>query len=76
MIINDIVKERLNNFEVEIVFVVKSLIWYFLLSLILFFLVIKNILEILYVKFLIKVLFLLKLWIINVVNYDESLFKM
>lgn len=76
MEINDIVKERLNNSEVEIVLAAKSLIRYFLLSLILLFPVIKNTLETLHVKSSIKALFLLKLWTINAANYDESPFKM
>ena len=50
MTINDTVKERLNNPEVEIVLAAKSLIRYFLLSLILLFPVIKNTLETLHVK--------------------------
>ena len=61
MTINDIVKGRLNNSEVEIVLAAKSLIRYFLLSLILLFPVIKNTLETLHVKPSIKALFLLKI---------------
>lgn len=76
MTINDTVKERLNNPEVEIVLAAKSLIRYFLLSLILLFPVIKNTLETLHVKSSIKALFLLKLWTINAANYDESPFTM
>lgn len=76
MTINDIVKGRLNNSEVEIVLAAKSLIRYFLLSLIPLFPVIKNTLETLDVKSSIKALFLLKLWTINAANYDESLFMM
>ena len=76
MTINDIVKERLNNSEVEIVLAAKSLIRYFLLSLILLFPVIKNTLETLHVKSSIKALFLPKLWTVNAANYDESPFTM